>query len=410
MRPARPVCFRLLCATLLVASFASAPAALAEKAAVFAAGDRALDIPIVVEDNGHVFAQFKVNGVGPVWFALDTGAGHAGINSDFAQQLKIQVTGKKGVARGAGGSQAAENGEHIEFALPGVTLRDQKAAIYAMEFMSRRVGRPVAGIIGREFFAAFVVELDFAGQRMHLYDPRTYQYTGKGSSIPLTFEYGHPYAEAVVVLPNDQRVPGRFTLDLGSAFPLMLSERATAEHGVLKALAASVSIQARGVGGPVETVVGRVASVRLGDFTIASPFAAFPQGSQGYITAAGSPGNIGAPVLSRFRVIFDYSRKRMILEPGPRFAEPFDFDMSGLSVQVEGDAFDRFTVSRITPGSPAEAAGFAVGDRIVAVNGEPVAGIATLRRMMRQPDRQYDVAVRRGEATQTVKLTTRKMI
>lgn len=409
MRPARPLCFRLLCATLLVASLALA-AAPPKQHAAFDSGDRALDIPILVEDNGHVVAQFKVNGVGPVWFALDTGASHAGINSDFATQLKIELTGKKGVARGAGGSQASENGEHIEFALPGVTMRDQTAAIYSMEFMSRRAGRPVAGIIGREFFEAFVVEIDFANQRMHLYDPKTWSYNGKGSVVPLTFNNaGHPYVEATAVMPNNERVQGRFVLDLGSAFPLMVAEKYTAEHNLLKTLPASLSIQARGVGGPVETRVGRVASIQLGDFTLKAPFAAFPQGG-GYITDANSPGNIGAPVLSRFRVIFDYTRKRMILEPGERFAEPFEFDMSGLSVQAEGDAFDQLSVLRITPGSPAEAAGFAVGDKLVSVNGEPATSIAALRRLWKQPDRQFDVVIRRGETTQTVKFTTRRMI
>ena len=51
------------------------------------------------------------------------------------------------------------------------------------------------------------------------------------------------------------------------------------------------------------------------------------------------------------------------------FHEPFLSDASGLIVKAEGPDFRTFVIRRILPDSPAENAGFRVGDIVVAVDG-----------------------------------------
>jgi hypothetical protein len=67
------------------------------------------------------------------------------------------------------------------------------------------------------------------------------------------------------------------------------------------------------VGGSTRTRSGHLPQLRLGKVAIAKPAASFfLEGSPSDPPLAG---HIGWELLRDFKVIFDYSRKRMILEP-----------------------------------------------------------------------------------------------
>jgi hypothetical protein len=77
-------------------------------------------------------------------------------------------------------------------------------------------------------------------------------------------------------------------------------------------------------------------------------------------------GNLGAGILSRFRVLFDYSRMCLWLEPGPALDAPFPKDKIGLGLEWADGAL---TVEFVAPGSPAAEAGWKVGERLAALDG-----------------------------------------
>jgi predicted metalloprotease with PDZ domain len=81
-------------------------------------------------------------------------------------------------------------------------------------------------------------------------------------------------------------------------------------------------------------------------------------------------GNLGAGVFSRFRVIIDWGREQMHVEPGADWnTRPFRKDRIGISGVRDGDAIK---VTHVAANSPAEKRGWSAGRRIVAVNGKPV--------------------------------------
>ena len=67
------------------------------------------------------------------------------------------------------------------------------------------------------------------------------------------------------------------------------------------------------MGGDAQTKVGSVPELQLGKLTVQKPEANF--------FLSGSPverrlaGHIGIEVLRQFKIIFDYSRQRLVLEP-----------------------------------------------------------------------------------------------
>jgi predicted metalloprotease with PDZ domain len=81
---------------------------------------------------------------------------------------------------------------------------------------------------------------------------------------------------------------------------------------------------------------------------------------------------LGARLLQRFRVTFDYSRREIILEPDAR-AQPAPLDRSGAYVIQDLRDAHRFTIHSVAPGSPAAQAGLLPGDVVAALDGRPAA-------------------------------------
>ncbi|MEP7210158.1 MAG: PDZ domain-containing protein, partial [Alphaproteobacteria bacterium] len=77
---------------------------------------------------------------------------------------------------------------------------------------------------------------------------------------------------------------------------------------------------------------------------------------------------IGAAALGRFRMFLSTSEARMAIAPGGDFDAPFYKSLTGMSTVQDKD---RVRVVNVWRNGPAEAAGVAKGDAIIAINGEP---------------------------------------
>jgi C-terminal processing protease CtpA/Prc len=122
-------------------------------------------------------------------------------------------------------------------------------------------------------------------------------------------------------------------------------------------------------------------------------------------------GNIGGDILRRYTVFFDYANKRMILEPHAGTSEPYEADMSGLSL-VMNDNLTSALVDYVVSGSPATDAGLAVGDTVMSIEGQPTtaAAVRDLRKRFRRDGERIVLTVRRGGKTRTVTLVLRRLV
>src|SRR5690606_11109477 len=87
-------------------------------------------------------------------------------------------------------------------------------------------------------------------------------------------------------------------------------------------------------------------------------------------------GNLGVAVLKKFNLVFDYNRSSLYLRPGIGFKSAFEHDMSGLELASGGEKFDRLYITRVEPGSAADASGLMPNDEILAINFKPVKDMA----------------------------------
>lgn len=365
-------------------------------------------IPFELNGSG-IYLQLRVNGSKPLWFALDTGAAGSVINKATAEALGLKMEGSNETT-GAGGQVPSSSVKGVTFDIGSAQLKDLNATTIALTSMENATGHTMDGILGSELFRRFVVEIDYENQALNLYEPAGFVYEGRGESLPLSFIHNHPYVRAKVAAPGREPVEGKFILDTGSGFPLVLLNSFVKEHQLADSSTKTLKIFGRGVGGEILMPVGRTARLMLGSYSLENPITSFPQ--SGMFAQSDTAGNIGSALLRRFKVTFDYSRKRMFVEPNKYFSEPFEHDMSGLQVVTESPAFNIFRVKRVLANSPAEEAGLKQGDEIITFGGRPVAELklAALRAMLRQPEKQYALKVRRGAETLSVSLKTRRMI
>ncbi len=107
---------------------------------------------------------------------------------------------------------------------------------------------------------------------------------------------------------------------------------------------------------------GDPASVTLAGYELQDVPVAFHQENvKGAFDTKRLAGNLGAGILNRFRVLFDYAHDCLWLEPGPEFGAPLPRDRAGLNLEREDDVL---VVRFVAPGSPAAAAGWREGERV----------------------------------------------
>lgn len=352
--------------------------------------------------NNIIFLQVSVAGSEPLWFVLDTGDKYALIDAQVAQSLGLELGGQIDV-RGAGsGSLPGRFVQSGSFQLLGLDGFSQPLFLaLPLDSLARSVGHAFAGIIGFDFLSAFVVEIDYVQSVLTLHDQESFQAPAALESMSLDFDsQSHPVVRARIRAREHEPLEGAFVLDTGATDALALHTPFVERERLLGAAGTTVPrVVGQGAGGISEGVVGRIEELALGRFRVPNPLVVLSTASGGAHASAEVEGTIGGGLLRRFRVLLDYGRARLLLEPNAAFAEPFEYDMSGLRVLSEGADLRTFRVVEVSAPSPAAAAGLRAQDVLAALDGRPAAELtlSALRERFRREGACRLTVARGGE-------------
>jgi hypothetical protein len=299
----------------------------------FDAGNSALKIPLDI-DNNIILMQVRVNDSKPLKFIFDTGASVSVISSRRAAELGLKTEGQFH-GNATGGKVQGSLIKDVSLGVPGAEVSHQ--LLTAMP-ISTPSGFEFDGVIGRGFIDQFVVEIDYQNKIMNLYDPRAYTYSGQGEVIPLLLAAGKtPLVSTKIMLEGRAPVEARLEVDTGydGTFDINspLVRKQKLEEGILK----TGQSTNRGAGGEQKLIFGHVKAVHLGQMVFADPPVGLSQDTAGAGASEENDGIIGGEIFRRFKVIFDYSRKRMILEPNKSFNDPYEVEMDGRVVEPASD-------------------------------------------------------------------------
>lgn len=231
---------------------------------------------------------------------------------------------------------------------------------------SEYLGIKIHGIIGYYFFRDFLVKINYQNTKVIFSLPGVNKHI-KGEKFTLVFFENKPYIRAKLTAGNLGEIDALLIVDTGASHALSLENY---QNGVFPVPDLNISGNLGvGLSGIISGKIGRIESLIIGNFRLNNILTNFPNYADvaAKTNVKSRTGNLGADVLKRFHVTFDYKNSAMYLKKNSSFKDVFEHDMSGLEIFVT-EKENRFFVNRIEVGSPAEKAGIEIGDEILSID------------------------------------------
>ncbi len=396
--------------------------------------------------NNLPIVEVEINGT-PLSFILDTGVKSTILFSlEAADSIQLRNTSPvllQGL--GPGGTVDALKSLNNKVKIGDVIDRDHSLYIIfdsSLNF-SPRMGIPVHGILGNEFFQNFIVKINYSSEVITVYDPRKYplRKCKKCEDLPLNFVGSKPYISLNVTFDEKQEEV-KLLVDSGSSDVIWLFD----SDDFIKESPKNYFKDFLGLGlsGNIFGKRARIPELILGNYHLKEVNTSFPE--EDAIKKAryyeDRDGSVGGGLLSRFTVTFDYGNKLVRFKKNSKFNDPFNYNMSGLTLEHEGmelvkeergtavnsnranqnDNFTRSSVSITTEvhfslvpkyivadvreGSPAALEGIQKGDEVISVNGKPCYQyklFELIELFSSEPGRRISMEVRRAGHINRVK-------
>jgi predicted aspartyl protease len=318
-----------------------------------------------------IIIPIYINNKGPYDFLLDTGVGPLiileptildSLKINQHRKMKISGIGLEQVEAYIINDLKVKIGQAQSNQMPAAVLKED------LFNLSAYLGTAIYGIIGYNFFNNFIVEIRYSTNRIKFYKPdKDIQY--KGTKILIFIDNQKPYLYARLNI-NDQNINTRLLMDTGASHALSLETLNNSAFILPK-----INIPAylgMSLSGRINGRIARVNNFYLGDYNFKDVVSGFPDYKffENRLDTNRN-GNIGADILRRFDITFNYNEGFIYLKPNKYYKNQFEYDMVGAVTYADLDT-DRIFIAEIDKNSPAEKAELLVGDEILSINFKPL--------------------------------------
>jgi len=381
-------------------------------------GRKRVDIPIEIHNN-LVVVPVLLNGALPLKFIVDTGVRTAILTEKtYTDILNLSYSRKYSVA-GPGGINIIEayvtNG--VDLQLPGVDGHGHALLVLGEDYLELRnyLGTDVHGVLGYELFSRFIVKINYKEKIMTLMIPEKLRLSRKYKTIPLSIEDTKPYITADIKQSNGEKKRLKLLVDSGASHSMLLDP---ASDSTLDVPANAVSCTVgRGLGGEIRGKSGRLKELSLGSYTLEDVLVNYPDPNSYVDTLKLGQtfrnGTLGGEILSRFTVIYNFSREELYLKKNGDFKKGFYYNLSGLTLRAKGNQLNSFEVTDVRKFSTADNAGVQVGDQILSVNGVKASDVNLnqLNGLLNErPGKKVNINIKRDNAVLNVKMVLKNTL
>ena len=167
---------------------------------------------------------------------------------------------------------------------------------------------------------------------------------------------------------DNRKFVQRFYFDTGAGLNMLMSEEYVSDSLVLKKKRKKpVITQAEGMGGKLDMKLTTIKEVKVGPYRFFQVPTLIFNDENNITSYPYLGGLIGNDLLRRFNVTLNYHNNEIHIIPNTHFRDLFDYTYSGLSLFfIDGT----IVVDEVVQGSPADKAGFNVGDIVLSVNND----------------------------------------
>jgi hypothetical protein len=318
------------------------------------------------QDGKRIFIPAKINGH-DAEVLLATGLPIPDIDKTFATSLGLPI--KEAPPTGSSGKKPTESITSLQIQIGNLTLPNTGAAVIDFTSLAKRIGHPLPVLLGDAAFGTLVVDIDFARHRIAFRDPAAQTKPAGSVEVPLI----RAENEHLVPVSIEGAPAAQFELGLGNSGEMLIYQSYYDAHKLLAGRTTSKR-QAAGTGGFVIEDVACLHKAEFAGVTFSDMPAAFIPASVAGTASDVIAGDLGLPVLTRFRLIIDYPHDRLYAIPYADAARaPLAKDRLGLTLEKDESGF---AVQFVAPNSPAQAAGFKAGEKIAKISGKPGAAFS----------------------------------
>jgi hypothetical protein len=257
-------------------------------------------IPFSQDSGTSIFLPVRLNGGRPEWWVLDSGASECIVDRSAAVRAKLRIRGGRdlrGAGKGTVRLDSIRSAVRLEIADRSLSTCDHFGAV-SLNAATSGVGRDIAGVLGYEFFARYVIRVDFQAREIALYDPRKYSYVGRGDTLALAFVRKLPHVDVRIRTARRPEIVRSLIVDTGSEDFVDDPSIRRSPNGP------SVTVSTTGLGKSYEAVIGTLDTVWIGKLMLTK-----------VPGIAADVGLVGNGIWSRFVCVFDYRNQRLYIEP-----------------------------------------------------------------------------------------------
>lgn len=300
--------------------------------------------------NNLIFIPIKVNGI-ELNFLLDSGVEETLL---FSMDDKKEVNFfnvEKITLRGLGSENSIEGLKAKNNTLEIAGMKSTDHLLYVIldqNFnLSSHIGIPVNGIIGYHFLKNNLIEINYEKKRITIYrdtDKNRKCIEKKFEKVPITIEKLKPYLKGSVIIDNAE-IPVKLLIDIGNSDALWLFQNTSEKIKVPEKNFEDYLGQ--GFSGDVEGKRAQIKEFTMSKFEFHNPVIAFPDtiSIRNVTMVKDRAGSVGAEILKRFLVLFDYPNQILFLKKNKEFDYPFGYNKSGVELQHYGLQWVQETVS-----------------------------------------------------------------
>ncbi|WP_240773404.1 aspartyl protease family protein [Pontibacter sp. SGAir0037] len=335
---------------------------------------KSVKIPFKLVHN-LIIIPVRINDSQPLNFILDTGVKNMLITKlHYNDSLQLKNPKKISIqGLGAGEALEAMHSTGNRLYLKGISGENQIVFVLLQDVLdlSMRMGMPIHGLIGYDIFKNFIVKVNYSSRVLTLYKPDAQVKLKKKSEVyPLEIDGNKAYLYAHVKQFNGDTLKVKLIVDTGASNTISLylpsHERLELPPKVLEAYLG------RGLSGDITGKIGRINSISFGRHNLENLPVAYPNEDdiRLALNISNRNGHLGADILKRFTVIFDYPHKRIVFEPNNKYKSPFNYNLAGFEVSTPLPGINIYYISHVVAESPASKLGIKVGDQLLSIDGK----------------------------------------
>ena len=206
--------------------------------------------------------------------------------------------------------------------------------------LSSKMGTTIHGIIGYNLLRNFVVKINYNSKKITFYNKDRFIYSKcrKCETFPIQFHRKKPYIDAQVQLDTigNKLTDVKLLIDSGGSDAIWLFENS--KENIKTPNRFFNDVLGEGLSGAIYGNRSRIPKIKLNSFELEKPTVSFldSTSTKNARNFKQRNGSIGAGILKRFIVWFDYPNKKITLKKNGSFKKGFNYNMSGLDVVYNG--------------------------------------------------------------------------